>query len=320
MRPSPPSTHRYAHSNRVFRRSTANFLRSIAASAIIACSSVVAQAQVFNINDGAIPLGSLNISTYMDTSGVGSSSEDIIGDFGLPAAPAAAAQAANILIGAYPQGLTYMQTITFNFASGNQQRAFRRNDVGNEGKTLFGTFPDAPQNGLLLRNDTMSVAGDNTPWYSNIDPTAGSAVPGNFFSGHQFRDIPTIGKGVMNGIDGLTGLLNGMPGTWSFETALVGVSVIPTNLLTGKYQVAVLEDFTWGFSWDGAGVNTIQPLAASTTVSTSFVQAFDRQGPNGAVEWDVAFTPEPGVVTLLLSFGGALIGYACLRRKAKRWG
>jgi len=317
MRLSIPSTHANPRFHCGFRRSAANFFVGIV-STLLLCSSAIARAQVFNITSGAIPLGSLNISTYANTSGVGFTAENIIGNFSLPAGAGPAALATNILTGNYPQGLTYMQTLTFSFDSGRQQRIFQRNDVGNVGTTLFGTIPDPPQNGYKLANGATSLAGDTTPWYSTITPTAGAAVPGNFFTGNQFQDTPQIPFAAIGVENGLTGLLNGLAGTWTFETALVGVNTIPANLSTGKYQVAVLKDFTWGFSWDGTGANTLIPLTSSDTVSDGFAKAFDRQGPNGAVEWDVAFTPEPGSVTLMFAAGGALLGFARLRRKGKR--
>ncbi len=274
---------------------------------------------------GGINLGNLNIGTYTNTTNAANAGVKITGDFTASANPATQ----SVMQALFPQGLTYMQTVTFNFASGNQQLIFTRNDAGNVGTPLTGTFPDPPQNGYRYADGTTGLVGDNTPWYSTITPTAGAVQPPNSFldgaTPHQFMDTPSIPFGVFGGQSGLTALLANQNGTITFEAALVGVSAVPANLVTGTYNATVLSDFTWGLNFANTGPNTYNTTllgGAAPTVtagpSAAFVSAFNRGGPQGVATWNVAFTPEPGAACQLLAAGLAGAGLLSRRRAGRR--
>ncbi len=285
-------------------------------------------AQSLVITDGGHALGTLAVGNYFSTTNAGAAGANISGDFAFTGDAAAASYVHTT----YAAGLTYMQTVTFNLASGNQQKIFTRNDIGNVGAFLTGTFPDPPQNGYKYADGSTGLSGDTTPWYSTITPTAGSTQPANFFIDgsavhHQFYDTPSIPFGVFGGQSGLTALLANQAGNITFETALVGVSSIPGNLQTGTYQASVLGDFTWGLKFAPLGGNnyTTSLIGVTQAVfgapSAGFLSAFNRSGPQGTGTWNVSLatqvTPEPGAVTALLS--ASLAGAGLLaRRRARR--
>lgn len=212
----------------------------------------------------------------------------------------------------FPQGLTYMQT--WRFMTDKQQKFFRYAD----GSDIVGWTSDPPRGGFKLRSDAVEdFGGDKTPWYSNLNPTMtpGGLPPDSFGADKQFSDTPMVNWGVVNALDGLLNILNGMNGMWIFETALVGVKEKPEagKEETGLYKVVPLKTFTWGFDFkfmdDGMGgitsddyVVSAKELSLGTAISDDFKGAFDQKGTGKDREWNVMFVkhvPEPPVPALI---------------------
>jgi hypothetical protein len=301
-------------------------VRALLVAAVLPVSSVWAAA--IGVIWNGTQLGTLT-ATSTNTGTAASASATITANFTTAGQQAGGAAILNNIA---PLGLTYMQTVTVNTQF--QQLLFLPSDktVNNAVVLPNGTaFSDPPQGGYVLFDGSTQFPGDNTPWYSTIAPagTPGALPPvfnwGAVGGNQQFFDQPTIpwadpaaGSNFFNfpTLYGLANLLNGQNGNISFEAALVGACQIPANLLTGTYLVCVLEDFTWGmnFTYVGPGgqaqgtytsadyTETIQAINFSNTVSNSFKGAFDRQGNNARIEWNVDFNcPEPaGFVTMLV--------------------
>ncbi len=203
---------------------------------------------------------------------------------------------------------------------------------------------DTPWYSILEPADNLNPAlnaGAPPPtatWDRDGDPLTG--LNGKEFSA-QFFDGPRLSFGSANGIDGLAGLLGGQDGTLQFETALVGVKDMPsigqnpnalqTGLLDGPYKVVVLKTFVWGMNFRFVG-NAADGLTASDYdltalfgptpvlgdgVTQSFKDAFDGQGSNSAVEWNVQFVnhavPEPAAILGWLMLTGAALTRRQLR-------
>jgi hypothetical protein len=261
--------------------------------------------------------GTLNVTTYTNgTNPNVTASLTIIANY---AASGDAGAAANLNAMFTPNGLTYLQTVTFNV--GAQQQIFRRNDPGNVGANLVGTFIDAPVNGYRLRNNTNdpNTFGNSAPWYPFATLPPNNAGAG----GQNTSDNPNIPFGANSGIPGLTGLLNNAAnGNVTFETALVGVlAPLPANSITGNYGVCVLKDFVWGFNFTNNGVNsyntTLIPLTFADNASGAFMGAFNRGGVNDGASFNVTFTPEPGGMALLFSTGLVTLGGCGWRRRRR---
>ncbi len=199
-------------------------------------------------------IGVLDVSTYNNLSNNERIKLDIIANFTKDGIEPGGQE---ILEEWFPQGLTYMQTMTFMFDSGKTQTFFR--DFN--GNILKDTWSDPPQMGYTFPGgQPPSSPDDSTPWYSTIEPTmVAGDIPPSFpgFGNNQFRDRPMIPfADFADGTEGLLSLLDGKDGMWNFETTLVGVKEKPTDdpetpeneEKTGKYKVVPLKTFTWGFN------------------------------------------------------------------------
>jgi hypothetical protein len=311
-----------------------NFERKLLSSRVVTAAMLMlaaggAWAATLNVTVSGVQVGTLTA-----TSGGGptanSASTSITANFTLAGQQAGGQQ---ILNSVAPLGLTYMQTVTVN--TNLQQLIFFPSDKTANNSFIFPNgmpFSDPPYQGYVLYNGATQFSTDTTPWYSTIAPagTPGALPPNYTWGGgggtQQMFDAPALpwANPAANAfgyptINGVANLLNGQNGNISFETALVGVCNIPANQLTGVYNVCVLADFTWGmnFTYNGGGnfgnytsanyTETAQAVtfAANNMVSAGFAGAFDQQGNNAPVEWNVNFTqasncPEPAAFMLLL--------------------
>ncbi|MDJ0597669.1 MAG: PEP-CTERM sorting domain-containing protein [Crocosphaera sp.] len=251
----------------------------------------------------------------------------------------------------FPNGLTYMQTVTW--MTDKQQELFRDMD----GNILKGTHSDPPYMGYTTAfrpPNNRPGANDKTPWYSTLEPTMiPGDVPPNSFGGtdqfidrpgYPFQDIPEDlngngmldpgedrnGNGMLDVFEGLANLLNGKNGMLNFETVLVGVKEKPIDdpttqideRLTEMYRVIPLKTFTWGlnfmFADDGmpgftAADYTVaaKPLTFSVDPSDAFKKAFDQKGDNKDVEWNVKFV-EHAPEPLTMIASGLAVGFGVL--------
>lgn len=301
--------------------------------------AVLCPAAPMTVSVQGFQLGELDVTNYTNTSNLGAAGLTIDADFTTMNQGPGGQTVLNQLA---PLGLTYMQTALFN--TDLQQQMF----LDANGNNLVGTFPDAPYRGYTLPSFARPFSTKNRPWYGSIQPdgTPG-ALPPNFFAAHQYEDTPSItfgdqGSGESGSILGLANVLNGKGGSISFETALVGVSrqppanpqANPDPAFSDPYDVFVLQDFTFGFTFGYIGPLggrqpgqyvardysvQLQALTFHNDVTGAFRGAFDKAGPNADVEWrvrliqaDATAVPEPGTWVTVLA-GTAILVF---RRRA----